>query len=218
MAFVDQYLTRKVGGRGCISTPRFRTSIQVTHGGAERRNQEWEHPLHVFQLPEGVARHPEVIEELRDHWMAMRGPLHSWPWRDPLDHASRPLTKPNVTPVPTMLDQAIGTGDGFTDKYQLVKRYARGGQVYLRTIRLPVAGSVVVAVDGEAVDAADFSVERTSGMVTLADPPPAGQAVTAGFLFDVEVRFESDDMFDGVLRALRVGGFADLTLVEVRGC
>jgi hypothetical protein len=42
--------------------------------------------------------------------------------------------------------------------------------------------------------------------------------ITAGFLFDVQVRFESDDAFEGILRTYAIGGFADITLIEVRPC
>ncbi|WP_343347667.1 DUF2460 domain-containing protein [Sphingomicrobium sp. XHP0239] len=217
--FVDEYLPDAVPGYPCVSSPRTKTTIVSTHGGREQRNQEWEHPLYRFTLPRGVREWSEVAA-LRDHWLAMRGPLHSWPWVDPLDFTSRELTAPNPDYDPPIgaTDQAIGTGTGFTDKYQLVKRYVRGAQTYVRPIHLPVVSTVTVAVDGDVVDPADFSVSREGGVVSLAEPPGNGLAVTAGFFFDVEVRFEDDDVFEGILQTWQAGGFADLSFIEVRPC
>ena len=48
------------------------------------------------------------------------------------------------------------------------------------------------------------------------DAPPNG-GITAGYLFDVEVRFEDDDVFEGIVRTYEVGGFAGLDLVELGG-
>lgn len=215
--FVDQYLPSAVPGYPCISAPRTKTTIQANASGRERRNQEWEHPLHHYVLPEAIARKWEIVQALLNFWRVMRGPFHSWPWRDPLDFASRDLVRPNVAPAITMTDQVIGTADGFTDSFQLVKTYSVGGETYEREILLPVLDSVQVAIDGVPVADTDYSVTRPGGVVTF-DAPPAAGVITAGFLFDVEVRFESDDALEGILRAHRAGGFADISLIEVRSC
>ena len=100
----------------------------------------------------------------------------------------------------------------------VLKTYSRGGSTYARRIYLPVLASVVIAVDGATIDPADYSVSRPGGEVTFDTPPPNGDPVTAGYLFDCEVRFESDDAFEGILRDFQIGGFADITLIEVRPC
>ena len=58
-----------------------------------------------------------------------------------------------------------------------------------RRITRPVAGSVSVAVGGVATAA--FAVEP-GGLVVLDAAPAAGAVVTAGFAFDVPVRFAED--------------------------
>jgi uncharacterized protein (TIGR02217 family) len=63
-----------------------------------------------------------------------------------------------------------------------------------------------------------YSVSRLTGEVTFDTPPSPGHLVKAGFLFDDEVRFESDDAFDGLIQTFGVSGFGDLTFVEVRPC
>lgn len=217
--FVDEYISGKVPGLPCVSVPRTKTTIQVTAGGNENRNQEWEHPLHSFVLPEAIARDWEVVQSLMHHWRIMAGPFRSWPWRCPLDFASCDLVRPNQVPTIAMLDQVIGTADGFTEQFQLRKTYTVGAQTYARDIHLPVLSSVLVALDGALVASSDYSVTRPGGVVQFDLPPADGAGeITAGFLFDVEVRFESDDALEGILRATRAAGFADLTLIEVRPC
>jgi uncharacterized protein (TIGR02217 family) len=217
MPFLDQYISAQVPGVGFVSAPRFKTTIQVNAGGNERRNMEWEHPLHQFILPD-ATREWSVVQGLMKHWRIMRGPWRSWPFRDPLDFASKDLTKPNLVPTVTMTDQPLGTGDGFTDRFQLIKRYSLGGEDYDRTIHLPVLASVLIAADGVLVPSSDYTVSRPGGEVLFDVPPADGDVLTAGFLFDCEVRFESDDQLEQIMRATKVAGFADLTLIEVRPC
>lgn len=218
MSFIDEYLPDEVPGFPCMATPRFKTTIRVNAGGSERRNQEWEHPLHLYTLPEAVARQWEMIENLKKHWMITKGPFHSFPFSDPFDFASIDLTIPNTEPTVTMTDQLIGTVDGFTDTYQLVKTYSVSGETYDRTIRLPVVDSVLVAIDGILIPDTDYTVTRPGGEVVFDVPPSSGALITAGFLFDVEVRYESDDVLGSIMRTTTVAGAADLTLVEVRPC
>lgn len=218
MSFIDEYLPDEVPGFPCMASPRFKTTIQVDFGGGERRNQDWEHPLHLYTLPEAIARDWEEIEDLKNHWLIMRGPFHSFPFYDPFDFASCDLVRPNTTPSISMLDQVLGTGDGFTDSFQLVKKYQVGSETYNRTINHPVLSSVLIADNGVLVSSSDYTVSRTTGIVTFDTPPLNGHALKAGFLFDVEVRYEADDIIGSIMRTTTVGGFADLTLVEVRPC
>lgn len=219
--FRDVYLDEQVPGYPCISSPRWSTMITQVDSGAEHVNQRWEHPLHVYTLPEAVREH-ETFEALHDHWMIMRGPAYTFPFRDPLDFASVPLEQPNTEPVIDGTDQIIGTGDGATMVFQLYKTYSRGGFTYTRPIYHPVVDSVVVTVNNVDSTALSptmtFTVSRTTGEITFSYPPSAGAIIRAGFLFDVEVRFESDDSFDGMVRTYSVSGFADLTLYEIRPC
>lgn len=218
--FVDEYMPPKVPGYPCASVPRFKTTIQVASSGKENRNQEWEHPLHRFTLPEAGGRDWPVVEALLAHWRIMRGPARTWPWRDPMDFASCGLKLPDIVPDYAATDQVIGTADGFTDRFQLQKRYVVGSESYVRPIRLPVVDSVLVAIDGVLIPDTDYEVSRRGGEVHFfvpPDPPGAG-VITAGFLFDVEVRFENDDAMELILRTYAIGGFADISMIEVPPC
>lgn len=227
MPFLDIYMPEEVPGYPCISAPRTKTSINLNSSGKERRNQEWEHPLHTFILPEAIARDGNVMNDLKAHWLITKGPFYSWPWRDPLDKATIDCipNEPDEDLADRIAetDQPLGTGTGFTDSFQLIKTYTRGGETYDRIIHLPVldlegSSTVIVADNGVVVPDTDYTVSRPGGVITFDTPPLNGHAITAGFLYDNEVRFESDDSFEGILRTWQKAGFADLTLVEVRPC
>ena len=115
--FLDVYLDRCVPGYPCMSSPRWSTSITHSDSGAEQANQRWEHPLHRYTLPQAFRDH-DIYEAVRDHWLIMRGPLRSFPFRDPLDIATRAHTRPNQVPAITFIDQVLGTGDGIAVELQ----------------------------------------------------------------------------------------------------
>lgn len=97
-------------------------------------------------------------------------------------------------------------------QFALVKRYGAAEAEQMRGVRLPVAESVRVSVDG--IETAAFVV-TAEGEVLLDAPPGAGLAVRAGFLFDVPVRFAEDRL--EVSRATFLAGeLASVPLVEVR--
>ena len=78
----------------------------------------------------------------------------------------------------------------------------------------PVTGSVRVAVGGVEVFAPDFSCDHDTGAVTFEVPPPEGAMITAGFLFDVPVRFDTDYLAID-LSAFDAGDIPDLPVIEI---
>lgn len=219
--FVDAYMPEQVPGFPCISSPRWATDIQISDSGVEQVNQRWVHPLHTYSLPDAIREHV-TFEGIHDHWLAMRGPYYSFPFRDPLDFASVSLQTPNVAPTLSRIDQTIGTGDGFETQFQLKKTYFSGAQSYTRNIYHPIVSTVLIGINGEDPESAspnfDWDVDRLTGIVTFDIPPLNGAIITAGFLYDVEVRFADDDAFDGIVKTYGVSGFADIELLEVRPC
>lgn len=224
--FRDEYLPDAIRGFPFSSSPRFNTTITQVSSGDEHRNKNWKHPLHRFSAPEAIKCH-DHIEDLRDHWMVMAGPAFTFPFRDPLDFASRRLLKPNTPPVVGMTDGVIGIGDGVKTVFQLQKTYTRGAFSYQRPVFLPVLGTVLVGMNALLPATADpvlpggpytWDVTRYGGSVIFDHAPEEGVIVTAGFLFDVEIRFEADDVLDAVVQAYQVAGYADLSFWEVRFC
>lgn len=214
--FVDAYLPSCVAGYPVYASPRFSTDIVTVDSGREQANQRWQHPLHRYQLPEAV-RSMETFNAIRAHWLVMAGPAKLWPFRDPFDFASVDLDRPAAIPAISATDQQIGVGDGLQVEFQITKTYTSGTEEYERQIYLPVVSSVLVAVDGTPT-VSGWSVDRETGVITFDTAPGNGDVITCGYLFDVSVRFESDDTFDAIAASYGVGGFADITLLETRIC
>ena len=68
---------------------------------------------------------------------------------------------------------------------------------------------------GERVAVVDYSLESQTGLVTFVSPPVAGEIVTAGFEFDVPVRFDTDRI-EISLAAMEAGEIPSIPVVEVR--
>jgi uncharacterized protein (TIGR02217 family) len=180
-----------LGARG---GPERRTDVVTLAGGGEQRNGRWAHSRRRYNAGYGVKSRVDMQAVLA-FFEERRGRLHGFLWRDGLDHSSG-----GAVPLPT--DQALGTGDGVRTQFQLVKTYGAAFDPYVRTIAKPVAGSVRMAVDGDEL-VTGWTLDLTTGLVSFDDAPADGAAVTAGFLFDVPVRFDTDRLdielngFDG---------------------
>ena len=95
----------------------------------------------------------------------------------------------------------------------LIKSYASGPSVWTRTINKPVAGTVRVAVAG-VEQTSGITIDNTTGLVTFDSPPAAGAAITAGFEFDVAVRFDTDQLAIN-LSHFAAGEIPSIPLVEI---
>lgn len=193
---------------GATGGPELAADVVRLASGAESRNARWAASRRRWEVG-GAAMRTDVAHELIAFFEARRGRVHGFRFRDPVDWKS---CAPGA--VASVVDQPLGVGDGVTRSFQLVKRYVSGGDWAERVVRKPVAGSVVVAVDGEAVTA--LVVDHATGVVTFDVAPAAAAALTAGFLFDVPVRFDTDriDMAllgNDAVRVLRA------PLVEIAG-
>lgn len=173
-----------LGARG---GPERRTDIVALGSNRESRNARWARSRRRWEAGYGVKSLADLAA-IVDFFEERRGRLYGFRWRDRADHSSGP---PGRAPTPS--DQAIGQGDGAGKTFQLVKTYGASFAPYGRPIAKPVAGSVRIAVAGHELAAGvDFTVDATTGLVTLNIAPPAGASVTAGFLFDTPARFDAD--------------------------
>lgn len=208
---VDVRLPEK-WSKGSAGGPMFSTTITPMDSGDEHRIRKWVHPLPKYEIAHNVKT-PDDLAEIRDFHYALGGMELSFLLKDWLDYTSAR----NGCSVASMLDQPLGTGDGATTAFQLIKRYALPGNVvvYDRPIPWPVAETLIIAVDGVAVDSSDFSVARGTGMVTFDTAPADGAAITAGFQFDVPVRFD-DDWLSVTFDTINSQSAGSIPLVGVR--
>ena len=95
-----------------------------------------------------------------------------------------------------------------------MKHYASGAQSWTRAIAKPLATSVCIALGG-VEQPSGWSVDTTTGVVSFGAAPGAGVAITAGFEFDVPVRFDTDAL-DVTLDLERLGSITSIPLLEIR--
>lgn len=190
--------------------PERRTEIVTLGSNREARNARWAHSRRRYEAGYGVKSLTQLAQVI-EFFEERRGRLYGFRWRDRADHAS---CTPGATISP--IDQVIGAGDGTRATFQLVKTYGGAFSAYTRAIAKPVAGSVRVAVDGVEKTALQMSVDTTTGLVTFAPGqiPAAGAVVTAGFHFDVPVRFDTD-FLEIDMQAFEAGVIPKIPVIEI---
>ncbi len=194
--------------RGARGGPERRTQIVELASGDEERNASWANSRRRYDAAYGIRRADDLAAVVA-FFEARNGRLYGFRWKDCGDYKS---CLPSGVPAAT--DQAIGIGDGTATVFQLVKAYSSGAQTWTRAITKPVAGSVSVALDGVS-QAVGWSVNTTTGQITFTTAPAGGVIVTAGFEFDVPVRFDTDQL-DVTHDIERLGSITSIPLIEVR--
>ena len=198
--------------RGSSGGPGYLTDVVVYLSGKEDGNSIWAYPRHSYNAAYGV-RSISSLEDLLAFFHVAKGRLNSFRYKDFADFKSC-KTGDDLSAT----DQIIGTGDSTTGSdgtasYQLIKTYT-SGSTQTRLIQKPVSGTVVVAIDDVATT--DFAVNTTTGIITFTDGnrPLAGEVITAGYEFDVPVRFDTDSLIT-VLSHYKHGD-TDVPLIEVK--
>jgi uncharacterized protein (TIGR02217 family) len=195
---------------GSIGGPERRTDIVTLSNGFEERNTAWAHSRRRYDAGFGL-RSLDDVETVLAFFEARVGQLHGFRWKDWADYKS---CAPSGTPGAE--DQLIGTGDGTARVFQLQKWYLSGLQSYSRPIRKPVPATVVVALEGDGkVEGVEYALDTTTGEVTFTLPPEAGTRITAGFEFDVPVRFDTDQIMVSVA-SFNAGDVPKVPVLEVR--
>lgn len=194
--------------RGARGGPERRTRIVELASGREERNSPWAGSRRRYDASYGIRRADDLAAVVA-FFEARMGRLRGFRWKDWSDYKS---CLPSAMPAAT--DQLIGQGTGTLTTFQLSKTYISGLQSYVREITKPVTGTVLIAVGG-VEQSSGWSLDLTTGIVTFTAAPATGASVTAGFEFDVPVRFDSD-LLDVTLDIERLGSIASIPLVEIR--
>ncbi len=173
-------------GWSVIKAPRFATRVQRAISGRELRLVDQPYPIWTWTL---------TYTLLRDHWDArssgglgggydelrtlagfflqQQGAFQPFLFDDPTDDA--------------VTGQVIGTGDGSSTSFQLLRSMAG----FAEPITTPNVVSALY-LNGVVQSPADYTISDTTGIVTFATPPAAGQVVTADFTYYFPVRFADD--------------------------
>jgi uncharacterized protein (TIGR02217 family) len=208
MAFDDVRLPTAIS-RGATGGPERRTDVVTTASGREERNSRWAHSRRRYNIGFGIKT-VQQLQEVVAFFEGRRGKLYAFRFKDFTDFKS---CAANAAPQNT--DQILGTGTGVLSTFQLAKHYGAPSRDYIRSITAPVVGSVVVSVNGVASLA--FTLNATTGVITFnaGSFPSNGAVVTAGFEFDVPVRFDTDQITVN-LSHFEAGEIPEIPLLEVR--
>ncbi|MBT8169872.1 DUF2460 domain-containing protein [Falsiruegeria litorea] len=212
MAHLDIDFPRNIA-TGCQAILERRDEVVTLASGHEETNQRWTHARRswnaglALRSAADLSRVVEIFEEVR-------GRANSFRFRDWLDWRSGLAGQP-ITPT----DQPLGTGDGSNQDFQIVKRYGVVNP-YMRPIALPHLAGLRIAINGVEVTTG-WSLASVGGLVTFDTAPPPGSTLTAGFTFDVPVRFAQNSLSvewayfndDG---DRDIGLAPDITLIEKR--
>jgi uncharacterized protein (TIGR02217 family) len=179
-------------GWSVSKAPRFATRIQRAVSGRELRVLDQPNPIwtwtltysmlrdeHDTRAPSGPGVGYDELRTLMGFFLQQQGSFQPFLFDDPTDD--------------TASGQAIATGDGGTTVFQLVRTMgaALPGGGFAEPITAPNAVSTIY-FDGVRQSTSGYSVDPTTGLVTFASPPPAGQSITADFTYYFRVRFADD--------------------------
>ncbi len=198
--------------RGATGGPERRTDVVALGSGHEERNSRWADSRRAYNAGYGV----KTLDDLHAvvaFFEERRGRLYGFRWKDHADFRSCPPSA-----APTALDQSVGTGDGTRATFPLVKKYGALHAPWQRRIAKPVADTVLVAVDGTSQTlGTEVLLDVTTGILTFqaGHIPADGATVSAGFEFDVPVRFDSDKL-EVSLHGFNHGAIPSIPIVEVR--
>ena len=168
-------------------TPTFSTEIQESVAGREVRVQNFQNPIWEFTLTyEYLLNDPRSrdeneqtpLETLVGFYLARGGQFDDFLLNES-DLTGR-LEDSAYT------GQPIGTGDGVTKSFQLVRNI--GG--FLEAVQNPMNQTATIYVNGAAKSQGpDYSI--ANGLVTFGSAPAAGAGITADFLMLHRVRFHT---------------------------
>mgnify|MGYP001597598103 CR=1 FL=1 len=172
---------------GSSGGPVFNTTVNMTKSGMETRQINWQYARHKYNVTYGI-RNQADFDAVIKLFHAVQGRATGFRFKDWSDFKSC-----DIAATPAATDQLIGAGDGATKTFQLIKKYSIGGVSNARTIKKPVGGSVLVALNN-VVQGSGWTADTTTGIIAFTNAPGNGVSVTAGFQFDVPVRFDVDEL------------------------
>lgn len=198
MAFVETRFPADIS-YGSSGGPEYSTDIVVTQSGYEQRNINWSQARARYNVAHGVKTQAQ-LDSLIAFFRARKGKADGFRFKDWTDYKA--------------IAQPIGTGDGSTTVFQLIKQYTSGSVAETRIITKPVSGTVKIYLNG-VLQSSGYSANTTNGQITFIVAPGSGVSVTADFEFDVPARFDTDRL-SAVIESYGSHSWNDIPIVEIR--
>lgn len=195
---------------GSHGGPVRKTEIYQLANGFEERNTAWSQSRRRYDAGIGL-RSLDDISEIIAFFEARMGPLYGFLWKDWVDFKSGAPSSPVH-----FSDQEIGVGDDQENLFPLVKTYQSGRHAFARRITKPIHNTVQLGISGDQITLGlHYEIEREGGLIRLYEPLPEGAVLTAGFEFDVPVRFENDSL-DISIAGFEAGEIPSIPIIELR--
>jgi len=190
--------------RGALGGPGFLTNVVLLNSGKEQRNSLWSVDRGQWDIGYGIQTRDDALA-VRNFFMARLGRARGFRFKDWTNYST------GTTKMPTS-----ETGDGSETVFQLRYRYQdTGGFYYEKAIFKPVAGTVQMYINGNAVSPSSYSVNSTTGIVTFNSAPNLGRLVQWTGEFDLPVRFDTDRL-DMVITTKDVISAPSIPIVELK--
>ncbi|WP_417319817.1 TIGR02217 family protein [Emcibacter sp.] len=195
-------------GFGAGGGPVFSTAVAEMASGYEQRNRDWAEARLTYDVGSGL-RSEDDLAALIAFFRGRAGRAFGFRFRDWTDYKScLPSEETGAT------DQVIAVGDGEETEFQLLKIYQSGEYSQTRNIAKPVAETVRIAIDSIELTEG-WQLDETRGLVSFDEAPAENSTISAGFEFDVPVRF-AEDSLSVTLETFRAGQVPSISLIEVR--
>lgn len=190
---------------GFTGGPNFHTTLMALGSGYEKRNIDWSRERRIWTLTHWMESALDIAA-FQTFFMNRYGRAYGFRFQDLADY--------QITPW-----QNIGVGDGSNKLFQIFKAYSDGTYTFNRIIAKPVTGTVQVRVNGspltEGPGASKFTVDYTTGIITIGSAPAPTQPVDVQCQFDVPVRFDTDKL-DINMTTLQIANLESVTIVELK--
>ncbi len=170
---------------GSTWAENFAVNAVTTSGGSEYRSLVHPYPVREFDISY-MLDDVDLWSELVNVYMRAHGTFAGFRARCYDEWSSNgPKGTPTALDQPTIVLAA--TTRQLVKQYGTDKTAGTSGYPY-RKIRKPVSGTVLVAKNGTPLGGGAFTVDTTTGIVTVAGAL-LSDTITAGFQFDFPVRF-----------------------------
>jgi uncharacterized protein (TIGR02217 family) len=180
----------------------FNTNIIETKNGREQRISNRTSAKMTYNIVRGIETKAD-LDYIMKLFRITKGSGIGFRFKDWLDYSAN--------------NQIVGIGNGIDKVFQLVKLYIiivdEQSIVYSRKIIKPVEGTVNISINDIAVSNG-ISINYRNGQITFDSAPAEDDVVTAGFEFDVPVRFDSD-ILELSMNDLHSGELKNIKLVEI---
>jgi uncharacterized protein (TIGR02217 family) len=194
MAFLDNSITTY----GASFSINYLTDIIANQRGDEQRRAVFSQP--VVKANVGTRLNQAECDYIRTFFDAAQGQKNEFEFLDWTDYQVR--------------DAGLGTGNGTSQQWQLVKYYTVDTVTVTRPIYRPIEGSLQVYVD-DVLQESGWSCDYTTGILTTT----LSGNITVSFDFGIPARFEQDNLqieFDAYSATDKIFILQDLRISEVR--